>query len=204
MLSDAMLSTDSVYLGVLIFADFADLPIRAAFADRPVVVPAGLAGADADAAGFTFDPINSDVIEVSEIEEGRDGQGNISITLHADPATSADLLTAIDNPDLYDGRRVKLWFVVYDAGGEAQGLRPPVVAYMTSPRVQASRDAMRIVMECEDWLAIAAAMPHSATYLDQPLFDAGDQSAAATLGMGQQAPLVPFSPPRDDPHFQVP
>ncbi len=204
MLSDALLSGQTVFIGTLIFADFADLPIRAAFADRPVVVPAGLAGADADCAGQRFDPINSDIIDVGEIEEGRDGSGNISITLAADPERTPELLSAIDDPALYDGRPVKLWFVVFDAAGTALGLRPPKVGYMTLPRVQASRDGLRIVMDCEDWLAIAAAEPHAGNYLEQQLFDPGDASAAATLGMGQQAPQVPFSPPADNPYYQVP
>ena len=204
MLTDAQLAQPTLYLAVLVFADFDDLPIRGAFAHQPVTVPAGLADADADCAGFTFDPLDDNILQLGEIEQSRQGGGGVRLVLRVDPAATPELLTAINTPALYDGRPVKVWFVVHNSAGTALQIELKHVGYMVRPSKTGSANSLDVAMETEDWLAIASSGPRGGTYLEQSRFDPGDASAAATLGQGQQAPMVPYAPGPGDWHYQIP
>ena len=92
---------------------------------------------------------------------------------------------------------MKFWEATFDAAGTATGLRLLTHVYMTMPRQKGSAQGFSIEMDCESYLVLATAQPHAATYLEQQSFDAGDLSAAATLGQGGQADVVPgYIPPR--------
>ncbi len=198
-LSDEVLSQPVVRFAVLVFADFADLPIRAVLgAPQPIVVPSGFAGADGDAAGFTFECLNEHLLAISALEQGEGGSGAVTITLQADPG-NPELLAAINDPDLYDGRPVKFWECTYDAAGTVTGIQLLDTLFMTTPRQRGDAQTFVIDMDCESYSALVAATAFGETYLTQALFDAGDLSAQVTMGQGGQSGVVPqYNPNRDD------
>lgn len=188
-ISDGSLSASSVQIGLLIFADFADLPIRAAYAPCPLTVPGGLTDGDADCWGFTFDTINADVLRITPVEHGQGGTGTLSIELHTDAAMPA-LLNAIENPALYLGRRLRLWQVVFSLNGQVVEIQPLARLYMTVPRHRASSSEYLVVMEAENFTALIANAP-ARTYLNSTLWDAGDLSGIASQGVNTAPAVVP-------------
>ena len=144
-IADATISANSVNAALLFFADFVDLPVRGAFAPGPLTVPGGLTDADADCEGFTFDPMNSDVLQVSAVSHEDGGSDTLAFTLFAD-ADTPDLLTAIENPALYVGRRVRVWAVIW-SGGTVTELRPLYRGYMTQPGQQADGGGFTITVQ---------------------------------------------------------
>lgn len=188
--TDATLSASPVHLAVLIFADFADLPVRGALAPLPIVVPAGLAGADADVAGFTFSCLNERILQLGSVETDESGTGAVSVNLLADP-NDEDLMNAVNDPALYDGRALKIWEVLHDGNGTALEIKEPFLLYMTQPQERLSRDSAVITMTCESYLVLANAAAHGRTYLDQAIFDAGDLSPSVTMGQGGQSGTLP-------------
>lgn len=194
-LSNTVLSQDVVRLAVLVFADFGDLPLRGALgAPQPIVVPAGFAGADGDAAGQTFECLNENLLAITALEQSDGGAGSVTITLLADP-DNPELIEAIDDPALYDGRPIKFWECTYDEAGTVTGIELLDTLYMTTPRHRGDGQTFVIEMDCESYLALVASQPFGETYLTQGLFDSGDQSAAVTLGMGGQSGALPqYSP----------
>ncbi|WP_310474108.1 hypothetical protein [Sandarakinorhabdus sp.] len=188
-ISDGSLSASSVQIGLLIFADFADLPIRAAYAPCPLTVPAGLTDGDADCWGLTFDTINADVLRISPVEHSQGGTGTLSIELHTDAAFPA-LLNAIENPALYLGRRLRLWQVIFSLNGQVLEIQPLARLYMTVPRHRASSSEYLVVMEAENFSALIANAP-ARTYLNSTLWDAGDLSGIASQGVNTAPAVVP-------------
>lgn len=176
---DASISAPAVSAALLFFADFADLPIRGAFAPGPLTVPVGLADADVDCEGLTFEPMNSDVLEVGTVSHGDGGTDTLSFTLHAD-AADPDLLTAIENPALYVGRRVRVWACLW-SGGTVTELKPLYRGYMTQPGQQADGQSFTITMEAENFLSLLSAAQNR-TYMQSQLYDAGDNAGAVIKG----------------------
>lgn len=182
---DATISANSVNAALLFFADFVDLPVRGAFAPGPLTVPGGLADADADCEGFTFDPMNSDVLQVSAVSHEEGGTDTLAFTLFSD-ADTPDLLTAIENPALYVGRRVRVWAVIWSAGTVTE-LRPLYRGYMTQPGQQADGGGFTITMEAENYLSLLSAAENR-TYVQSTLYDAGDTAGAVIRGQAGQVP----------------
>lgn len=178
-IANATVSEPFANVALLMFVDFADLPLRGAYAPGPLTVPAGLTDADGDCAGFTFDPLNSDVLQVSAVSHEDGGSDTLAFTLQADAAYPG-LLTAIENPTLYVGRSVRMWAAVW-LGGNVTELRPLYRGYMTQPGQQGSATSFTITMEAENYLGLVSAA-QSRTYQSSTIFDAGDFSGAVIKG----------------------
>lgn len=194
-LLDATLSAKSVQATILFFADFDDLPLRGAFAPCPIHVPSTLPDSDVDCAGITFDVANSDVLQIAPVSHEDGGTDAMSFVLMADPADTA-LMSAIENPALYVGRRVRVWLAIYDPTSVASGgaivteLRPLYRGYMTQPAQQSDGQTYTITMQAENYLALLAG-PQSRTYVESTLYDSGDTSGAVIKAGGFAPGIVP-------------
>jgi hypothetical protein len=186
-IQNATISEPFVNVGWLFFADFADLPIRGAFAPCPLAVPIGLADADEYCAGFTFDPMNSDVLQVSSVTHQDGGADTLAFTLHADPNDAA-LLTAIENTALYAGRLVLVWSVVW-VDGVVTEIKGRYLGYMTQPGQQADANSFTITMESENALSVFSTAQNR-TYMNSKLYDAGDNAGAVIKGSNGAAPGI--------------
>lgn len=170
---------------ILFFADFVDLPLRGAYALCPIHVPTGLTDSDSDCAGFTFDVIDSKVLQVGAVSHDDGGNDTLGFTLQADPADTA-LMSAIENPALYAGRRVRVWLAIYNpatvtsGGATVTELRPLYRGYMTQPSQEADASSYTITMEAENYLALLSGAQNR-TYVQSTLYDAGDLSGAVRM-----------------------
>jgi hypothetical protein len=170
---------------ILFYADFQDLPLRGAFAPCPIHVPTGLTDSDSDCAGFTFDVIDSKVMQVGAVGHDDGGTDTLGFTLQADPADTA-LMSAIENPAIYVGRRVRVWLAVYNpatvtsGGATVTELRPLYRGYMTQPTQDADASNYIITMAAENYLALLSGAQNR-TYVQSTLYDAGDTSGAVRM-----------------------
>lgn len=185
-----LIGTPSVAL--LFFADFADLPLRGAFAPCPIHVPTGLADSDVDCAGITFPVLDSKVLEVGPVSQDDGGNDTLGFSLQADPADTA-LMSAIETPSLYVGRKVRVWVAVYNpatvtsGGATVTELRPLYRGYMTQPAQEADGSRYVITMAAENYLALMTGA-QTRTYMQSTLYDAGDQAGAVIKGMSGAIP----------------
>ena len=183
-LVDATL-TSTPNSAILFFADFVDLPLRGAYAPCPIHVPTGLTDSDSDCAGFTFDVIDSKVLQVGAVSHDDGGNDTLGFTLQADPADTA-LMSAIENPALYAGRRVRVWLAIYNpatvtsGGATVTELRPLYRGYMAQPSQEADASSYVITMEAENYLALLSGAQNR-TYVQSTLYDAGDLSGAVRM-----------------------
>jgi hypothetical protein len=194
-LNNATLSADGVTGAILFFADFQDLPLRGAFAPCPIHVPTGLADSDADCANITFPVANSDVLSVEPVSQEQGGGDALGFRLLADPADTA-LMSAIETPALYVGRRVRLWLAIYDietvtsGGATVTQLRPLYRGYMTQPSQEADAQSYIITMQSENYLSLLS-NAQNRTYLQSTLYDAGDTSSAVIKAGGWTPNIIP-------------
>ena len=194
------LAPATLFPTVLLFADFVDLPIRGAMAPYPITVPAGLAGAGADAAGHVFDTVNEQALSIGAVEYDDGSSGTLTLTLRATPDEPA-LLAALDDQALYVGRRVRLWLGLTDGAGTMVAISARYTGFMSVPAqtVDAESGTLEIAMEVENWAALFGAAP-ARTWLMQKQIDAGDLSADVSIGgVGGSAPAY-TGPIRVEPH----
>lgn len=189
-LADASLTAQVVTPAILLFLDFADLPLRVALSPNNLTVPGGLTDADPDCAGFTFEATDSRVLEIGSVSHEETGTDTLTITLRASP-TDTELLAAIETPSLYVGRLVRMWLVLHDGAGTVTAISPSLgyTGYMSVPQQQVDPDSgtMAVTMQVENWLAILGGAP-SRTYLTQKVYDASDLSANVSLGNAAAVP----------------
>lgn len=189
-LSNATLSARSVRPALLVFADFVDEPLRYALAPFDLVVPGGLADADADCAGFTFTALGDGVLDISPVSHGEDGTGALSVGFACHPGQT-DLLAAMDDPALYAGRLFRLWLVLHDGAGTVTEISPSLgyTGFMAAPRQSVDPEAgeWRFTMEVENWLTLLGGAP-SRTYLTQKVYDSADESGNASIGNAASVP----------------
>jgi len=187
-LADGSLSAGNVVAGLLIFADFVDLPLRVAYAPMPLTVPGGLTDSDGDCAGYTFDNMSTDVLRLGTVSHDDGGTDTLTATLTADPS-SPGLLNAIEDPSKYAGRQFRVWAVLHNGAGTVTELRSLYRGYMMQPSQQFEGGEFTITMQIENYRAIIAAAP-GRSYLAQASYDAGDLSANISLGQGNSAPAI--------------
>lgn len=181
-LLDASLSENTVAAGLLIFADFVDLPLRVAYVPMPLTVPGSITDGDADCEGFTFDNMTADVLSLGAISHDDGGTDTLTATLTADPA-NPDLLDAIEDPAIYAGRQFRVWAVLHDGAGAVTELRPLYRGYMMQPSQEFEGGQFTITMQIENYRAVISTAP-GRSYLSQSTYDAGDLSANVSLGQG--------------------
>jgi hypothetical protein len=188
-LSDASLSASNVVAAILLFADFVDLPLRVAYAPMPITVPgSGIADADADCAGFTFDNMTADVLRLGAIAHDDGGSDTLTVTLAADPG-NPDLLNAIEDPAIYAGRQFRVWIALHNGAGAVTELRPLYRGYMIQPSQAFDGGEFTITMQVENWRAVFGAAP-GRSYLAQATYDADDLSPNVSLGQGNAVPAI--------------
>ena len=189
-LADPSLSAGVVPAAILIFADFADMPLRYAYAPFPLFVPPALPDADADCAGHLFETVDPAIVQLGVVEHGEEGSQTLSVTMLA-TATAPDLLNAIEDQARYVGRLFRVWLVLHDGAGQVTAISPDLgyTGYMGVPSQQGESDAMTITMEIENYMAVFGRAP-SRTYLIQGRFDPLDLSSNVTIAQGGHAPAI--------------
>ncbi len=184
-ISNASLSEPDVMACILFFADFQDLPLRGAFAPQPIHVPADLTDSDVDCAGFTFPTANSDVMSLGAVSHEDGGTDTLAFQLNVTTLDSA-LLSAIETPSLYVGRRVRVWLALFspslatDGGLRVTELRPLYRGYMTQPGQEASAGSYTITMQAENYLSLISGA-QGRTYQNSTLYDPGDTSGRVQI-----------------------
>lgn len=182
MLTDADLSAPVVSPARIFFADFADLPLRYAYAAMPLKVAPGTPGADPDCEGFTFETMDASIIDIGVIEHSDAGTQSVSVTLNAS-LDEPELRAALEDPALYSGRLFRVWHVLHDGAGNVTAISPSLgfTGFMTFPTetVDPTAGIMSVSMEISNWEAIFGMAP-CRTYLQTP--DPGDLSGRVSIG----------------------
>jgi hypothetical protein len=167
----------------LIFLDVDGDPIRACTSGYPVAVPTV---DDPDLSGQTF-YATAGVLTVGEIRQSESGSDTLSIELSGLLLPDADLLAAIGDRSLWQGRLCRVWVIIRNEARVQQGVIVQFyTGYMSSAGIDPSSGKQRIMLESEGYRALLNAASNR-SYLDQKRYDAADTSAGATIGAANGA-----------------
>lgn len=172
----------------LIYLDFADDPLRGCTAGQTLSFSGS---GDPDLDGHTFDGINSQMLEVSDISSNEGGTDTVTVVISGIATLDDDMLDAINNPSIYQGRTARLWRIIRDASAEqVGGIQPYYTGYMVTGYVSSEPDEQTITIQIEGYISAHSA-PSMRTYLDQESFDPGDLSARAAIAIANGAGADP-------------
>lgn len=164
----------------LIYLDFLDNPLRGCTAGQSLTFSAP---SDPDLDGHTFDGINSEMLEVTDVSSSDGGTETVTIRISGLPDLDDDAINDINNPAVYQGRTARLWRIIRDEESEqAGGVQPYYTGYMVGGFVDSQPDESVIEIQVEGYIAAHSA-PSMRTYLDQELYDPGDLSAKAAIAI---------------------
>jgi hypothetical protein len=135
---------------------------------------------DPDLDGFTFGHTGA-LIDVSEVTHRAGGSDTVTAFLSGLSSIDTTTLNQIGNPANWQGRSARLWLVILNPDTDALiAVAPYYQGFMSTPRITGSAATQTISLDIEGFLA-SYSEPSGRTYLDALEFDAGDNSAAATL-----------------------
>jgi hypothetical protein len=176
----AQLGEEVVRPRFLCFLDIDGDPLRAT--TWPVSLSFSGTG-DTDLDGYTFDALRPELVEVGPVKHQDGGSETVTVSLSGLILPDNDLLNLMGDPANWRGREARLWAGVADESGVQQGA---IWAYhtgtMTDLKILGSARGQVIQVSIETYLA-AIAPASNRTYLDQKLFDSGDESAKASIAV---------------------
>jgi hypothetical protein len=172
----AALGGELVTPAFLAWLDILGDPVRATTYRMPVV-PTGTGDPELD--GFSFTPVNPDLVSVSPVQFREGGADTVTASLSGLVGPDVGLLTTMADPANWRGRVARLWLGV-ETSPAMLGLWGYFTGYMVSLDIQGSASGQTIVVSIEGYLA-ALAPASNRTYLVQDEFDPDDRSAAATI-----------------------
>ena len=172
----------------LIYLDFLDEPLRGCTAGQTLTL-SGTGDPDLD--GQTFDGINSQMLDVSDVSSTESGTDTLTVEVSGLPVLDSDMLDAINNSAIYQGRLARLWRIIRDASNtQAGGVQAYYTGYMTSCVADSQPTEQIITVQIEGYIAAHIA-PSMRTYLDQESFDPGDLSGRAAIAIANGAGADP-------------
>lgn len=132
---------------------------------------------DADLDGFTYSAISPSVVNVGPVSNREGGSDTLTVSLSGIVGPDTDMLNAIGDKTLWQGRTARLWCVIYSPAMVQQGA---VWAYytgrMSSARFSGAPDNQTVEMDIENYLA-SLKRASGRTYMNQSYYDATDLSA---------------------------
>ena len=135
---------------------------------------------DPDLDGFTFGTTGA-IVDVSEVTHRAGGSDTVTAYLSGLSGIDTTTLNQIGNPANWQGRIARFWVVLLNPDTDALiAVAPYYTGYMATPRITGSAKTQVIALDIEGFLA-SHSEASGRTYLDTKEFDAGDNSAAATL-----------------------
>lgn len=164
----------------LIYLDFLGNPLRGCTAGMDLTITGST---DPDLEGHTFEGINSQLLDVTDISTGEGGTDTVTIRVSGIPDLDDDAINDINNPAIYQGRTARLWRIIRNGDSEQMGgIQPYYTGYMVGGMIDSQPDEQVIEIQVEGYISAHSA-PSMRTYLDQELYDAGDLSARAAIAI---------------------
>lgn len=179
--ASAALSAQVIRPAFFAYLDITGNPIRVTTAGYSIAFSAT---GDADLDGLTYNGINADFVDISDVKAGEGGSETVTARLSGLPVIDAATLTIIGNRANWQGRAARLWRIIRNDANVQQGaIQHYWTGYMTALAIRSTVDqGQTIEMSIEGYISAHSA-PSNRTYLDQELYDSGDLSARAAIAI---------------------
>lgn len=160
--------------------DFVGDPVRANTSGANFT-PTGTGDPDLD--GLEFIGITASFVDVSPLKVGEGGSDSVTARLSGIQGLDDETLALIADPANWRGRDARLWRIVRNAANVQQGgFHAYYTGKMTGLRHRGGGSEQTIDVTIESYIALLSE-PSNRNYLDQALYDPGDESARATIAI---------------------
>lgn len=160
----------------LIYADFVGDTLRgtSGLYDKTV------SSSDTELNG-TYESFSHNVIEVGAVKHNENGSDTVAVSMGGLVVNNAAFLTLIGDKSKWQGRAARLWFYCVDSDETQVGsIIPYYTGYMNDITISGDAESQVVTLTIENYLVSLAGAPNK-TYLQQKIFDSGDESAAAAI-----------------------
>lgn len=174
--TQAALEGTVLHWRVLVYADFDGDVLRATSGlyDKTV------SSSDAELNG-TYESFSHNVIEVGAVKHNENGSDTVTISMGGLIVNNQDFLNLIGDKTKWQGRSARLWFYCVDENETQVGsIVPYYTGYMNDITISGDSSSQTVGLTIENYLVSLAGAPNK-TYLQQKIFDSGDESAAASI-----------------------
>jgi hypothetical protein len=155
-------------------------PVRANTSGRDIT-PSGTGDADLD--GLSFLGITARLVSISPVRIREGGSETVTAQLSGIQGLDADDLALLADPAAWRGRDARLWRIIRDASNVQQGgFHPYYTGKMVALTHRGNAEEQTIRVTIESYLAVFSS-PSNRSYLDQSRYDAGDESARASIAI---------------------
>lgn len=174
--TQAALEASVLYWRVLIYADFVGDVLRgtSGLYDKTV------SSSDTELNG-TYESFSNNIIQVGAVKHNENGSDTLSISMSGLVVNNAAFLAIIGDKSKWQGRAARLWFYCADANENQVGsIIPYYTGYMNDITISGDAESQIVTLTIENYLVSLAGAPNK-TYLQQKIYDSGDESAAAAI-----------------------
>lgn len=138
---------------------------------------------DAELDGFTYDPINAQMVAISDVQHAEGGSDTVTATLSGLMGLDTDLLNIIGDKSKWQGQDSALWLILLDESLTRVGnVWRYYTGTMVSVQIKGGVAGQVIELQIENYLA-SLSQASGRTYLDQERYDSGDKSAEAAIAI---------------------
>lgn len=175
--TQAALEAQVLHWRVLIYADFDGDVLRgtSGLYDR-VITGSG----DSELDG-TYESYDHNLIEVGAVKHNENGSDTVSISMGGLIVNNVDFLNLIGDKSKWQGRIARLWFYCVDEDEVQIGsIIPYYTGYMNDVTISGNPSEQTVILTIENYL-VSLSGASAKTYLQQSIYDSGDESAAAAI-----------------------
>ncbi len=178
--ASAALDGDVIRPGFFAFLDIDGNPVRFNTLGYDVTVT-GTAFPEMN--GQPFIGTNGKFVDIGSVQAKSGGSDQLECSLSGLRDIDNETLNIIGDQSKWQGRPAFLWRMIRDEDGSQQGaIQHYYTGYMTSLSIEGDVSEQVIRLSIEGYLS-AFNQASNRTYLDQELFDPGDQSAVAAIAI---------------------
>lgn len=175
--TQAALEGTVLYWRILVYADFVGDVLRGTSGLYDKVV-SGSGDTELDG---TYESFSNNIINIGEVKHNENGSDTVAISMGGLVVNNLAFLNMIGNKANWQGRIARLWFYCVDENENQIGsIIPYYTGYMNEIAISGNPSEQTVTLEIENYIVSLVGAP-SKTYMQQSIFDAGDDSAAAAV-----------------------
>lgn len=162
---------------ILVYADFVGDVLRGTSGLYDKVV-SGSGDTELDG---TYESFSNNIINIGEVKHNENGSDTVAISMGGLVVNNLAFLNMIGNKANWQGRIARLWFYCVDENENQVGsIIPYYTGYMNEIAISGNPSEQTVTLEIENYIVSLVGSP-SKTYMQQSIFDAGDDSASAAV-----------------------
>lgn len=179
--ASAILDAQAIRPVFFAYLDVVGDPLRANTSGHSIELSAT---GDPDLDGLVFEGVDPTFVDIGSVRFKDGGADSVTAKLSGIASLDTDLLNLIGDEANWLGRTGRLWRIIRDENGAQVGaIQHYYTGWMTSLTIVGADDGSQTIQVALESYLAAYTAPSNRTYLDQSVYDPGDQSAKGAIAI---------------------